>query len=66
MASKALRLWRNKALFAGSAILLLIVVLAVFAGWLSPHDPYVQDLANRTVPPVWDEKGSWLHPLGTD
>jgi peptide/nickel transport system permease protein len=66
MASKALRLWRNKALFAGSLILLLIVVLAVFAGLLSPHDPYVQDLANRTVPPVWDEKGSWLHPLGTD
>jgi peptide/nickel transport system permease protein len=66
MASRAQRLWRNKALFVGSAILLLIVVLAVFAGWLSPHDPYVQDLANRTVPPVWDEKGSWLHPLGTD
>ncbi len=60
------RLWRNKALSVGCFILLVIVVLAVFAGWLSPHDPYVQDLANRTVPPVWDAKGSWLHPLGTD
>jgi len=60
------RLLRNKALSVGCAILLLIVVLAVFAPWLSAHDPYVQDLARRTVPPVWYEKGSWVHPLGTD
>jgi peptide/nickel transport system permease protein len=27
----------------------------------------VQDLANRSVPPFWNaDKGSWLHPLGTD
>lgn len=64
--SLAARLLRNKALAVGWVILLVIVVLAVFAGVLSPHDPYVQDLANRTVPPVWDAKGSWLHPLGTD
>ena len=40
--------------------------MAVFAPWLAPHDPYAQNLANRTVPPVWDAKGSWTHPLGTD
>jgi peptide/nickel transport system permease protein len=62
----AARLSRNKALLVGSFILLAIVLLAVFASLLSPYDPYVQDLANRTVPPVWDAKGSWLHPLGTD
>ena len=66
MAVFATRLWRNKALFAGSFILLAIVLLAVFASFVSPYDPYAQDLANRTVPPVWDAKGSWLHPLGTD
>jgi peptide/nickel transport system permease protein len=60
------RLLQNKALAVGGAILLLIVVLAVFAGWLSPYDPYIQDLANRTVPPVWYDQGSWIHPLGTD
>ena len=32
----------------------------------APYDPYVQDLANRTVPPVWYDQGAWLHPLGTD
>ena len=66
MAVFATRLLRNKALLVGCGILLVIVVLAVFAPWLSPHDPYVQDLANRTVPPLWEEKGSWTHPLGTD
>ena len=66
MAVFATRLWRNKALFVGSFVLLAIVLLAVFASLVSPYDPYVQDLANRTVPPVWDAKGSWLHPLGTD
>lgn len=60
------RLSRNKALMFGGGILLIMVVLAIFAPWLSPHDPYAQDLVNRTVPPFWYAKGSWLHPLGTD
>ena len=60
------RLGRNKALMFGGGILLIMVCLALFAPWLSPHDPYAQDLVNRTVPPFWYDKGSWLHPLGTD
>lgn len=62
----ARRIWRNKAVVVGGGLLLAIMVLALFAPWLSPHDPYVQDLTHRTVPPVWYESGSWLHPLGTD
>ena len=60
------RFLASKALVFGGGILLVIVVLAVFAPLFSPHDPYVQDLANRTVPPVWTAQGSWVHPLGTD
>ena len=60
------RLRRNKALLAGGGILLVIVLIALLAPWISPHDPYFQDLAYRTAPPVWYEKGTWLHPLGTD
>lgn len=60
------RLRPNKALTVGGGLLLVILVLAIFAPWLSPHDPYLQDLAYRTVPPVWYDKGVWLHPLGTD
>jgi len=60
------QLLKNKALVAGGGVLLAIVVLAVFAPLFAPYDPYVQDLAHRTVPPVWYDQGAWLHPLGTD
>jgi len=57
---------KNMALYVGCGLLLFIVFCAIFAPWLSPHDPYVQDLTNRTVPPIWYEAGTWAHPLGTD
>jgi peptide/nickel transport system permease protein len=60
------RLRRNTALLLGGGILLIIVLIALFAPWLSPHDPYAQNLAARSVPPVWYPKGSWAHPFGTD
>jgi peptide/nickel transport system permease protein len=60
------RLIRNPAFAFGAGILLLIVLAAVLAPWLAPHDPYTQNLNNRTVPPIWDAKGTWEHPLGTD
>jgi peptide/nickel transport system permease protein len=62
----ARRVWKNKAVVVGGGLLLLVVFIALAAPWIAPYDPYAQDLANRTVPPFWYEKGSWLHPLGTD
>jgi peptide/nickel transport system permease protein len=50
----------------GAIILIFIVGVALFAPLLAPHDPYAQDLSLRLVPPVWDESGTWAHPLGTD
>lgn len=60
------RLIANKAFVVGAGLLLLIVAIALLAPWLSPHDPYQQNLQARTVVPVWYEAGSWAHPLGTD
>jgi len=64
------------------AILLLVLVLpAIFAELITPHDPLIGSLSNRLVPPVWVEAdsfeiagmgvietpgGSWEHILGTD
>ncbi|TXL67068.1 ABC transporter permease [Zeimonas arvi] len=62
----ARRIWRNKAVTVGAGLLLLTLFVALFAPWLAPHDPYFQDLTNRTVPPFWHEAGTWTHPLGTD
>jgi len=42
------------------------VLMAILAPLLSPSSPYEQSLRNRLKPPVWDERGSWTHPLGTD
>jgi peptide/nickel transport system permease protein len=69
-ASPGMRLARRflgqKAFIIGAGILTVIIVLALLAPLISPHDPYAQNLAFRNVPPVWYAKGSWLHPLGTD
>jgi peptide/nickel transport system permease protein len=50
----------------GGGIVAAAVLMAIFAPWLAPHDPYRQDLMFRLIPPVWNERGLWAHPLGTD
>lgn len=60
------RVFEYPALTAGLSLLGLIFAVALFAPWLAPHDPYMQDLLHRTVPPVWYAGGSWTNPLGTD
>jgi peptide/nickel transport system permease protein len=49
-----------------TVIILLFVLVAILANVLSPADPYEQSLRLRFKPPVWEEGGSWTHPLGTD
>ena len=60
------RALRHTGLVIGTAILLAIVLGAIFAPVLSPYDPYEQDLLKRMEPPVFLEGGTWEHPLGTD
>ncbi|HWB66096.1 MAG TPA: ABC transporter permease [Mycobacteriales bacterium] len=50
---------------AGALFLLIVVLCAIFAGLIAPHDPNSQDLANRLARPVFFG-GHWNHPLGTD
>lgn len=50
----------------GVVILGTIMLLAILAPLISPHDPYAQDVSTRLVPPLWQHKGSWEHLLGTD
>jgi peptide/nickel transport system permease protein len=68
--SAAIRLWRrikgHKGLLIGTGLFLVIVFVALTAPLISPHDPYDQNLTNRLIPPVWYERGTWLHPFGTD
>ncbi|MCZ4291597.1 ABC transporter permease [Hoeflea alexandrii] len=50
----------------GALIVLVFTIWAVFAPFLAPADPYVQNLANRLAPMIWQDGGSWDHILGTD
>ena len=47
-------------------IVTAFVLAALLAPLLAPADPYEQSLRLRFRPPVWEERGSWSHPLGTD
>ena len=48
------------------SLLALFIVAGVFAPVLAPYPPNQQSLTNRLRPPVWLERGTWDHPLGTD
>jgi len=54
------RFVRNRLAIVGGALVLVFVVCAVFAPWLSPLDPLRQSLPEKRQPP------SWRHLLGTD
>jgi ABC-type dipeptide/oligopeptide/nickel transport system permease subunit len=53
-------------LWLGSAIVALLIVVAVFAPWIAPHDPIEQDLLSAQLPPVWMHGGDATYLLGTD
>jgi peptide/nickel transport system permease protein len=60
------RIFGHGGFVIGATVLVLIVLMALLAPIISPHDPYDQDLARRLIPPIWHDKGVWAHPLGTD
>lgn len=44
----------------------VVMLLAVAAPLVAPHDPVDAELANSMRPPMWIEGGSATYPLGTD
>ena len=60
------RILRHKGVMVGGTVIAVIILIAILAPALTPHDPYAQSLIRRLRPPVWIEGGSWAHPLGTD
>ncbi|WP_417843489.1 ABC transporter permease [Thalassospira sp.] len=60
------RIFGHRGLMFGGVVLAAICIVALLAPVLAPHDPYGQNLLARMQPPVWFDKGTWDHPLGTD
>jgi ABC-type dipeptide/oligopeptide/nickel transport system permease subunit len=53
-------------LWVGGAIVLTLIIVALFAPWIAPHDPIEQDLLSAQLPPVWMQGGDTAYLLGTD
>lgn len=62
--------WRsfahNKGAVAGLVFFAFVVLCALLAGVLAPHDPVEQYRDALLTPPMWQEGGSARFPLGTD
>src|SRR5690606_15187845 len=56
----------NKGALAGFCFLVLMVLAAVLAPWLAPHDPLMQFRDHMLQPPAWQDGGSMSYLLGTD
>ncbi|WP_172332044.1 ABC transporter permease [Mangrovicoccus sp. HB161399] len=59
-------LWKDKAAFLGFSFLVLVLLVAIFAPALAPHDPAAQSVLARMKPPAWTARGLPEHLLGTD
>ncbi len=56
----------NKGAMAGLATVLAMLLLALLAPWLAPHDPLATNSAIALKPPFWQTGGALSYPLGTD
>jgi dipeptide transport system permease protein len=56
----------NRGAVAGLVFMVALVLVAVFAPLVAPHDPGVQNRAALLVPPFWEAGGSATYLLGTD
>lgn len=60
------RFLKNKLSIVGLIITIVVVLAALFAPQLTPHDYVGQDLTRSLLPPFWNEGGDTRYPLGTD
>ncbi|MEQ9606803.1 MAG: ABC transporter permease subunit [Kiloniellaceae bacterium] len=56
----------NNGAVAGLAVVVLLILLAIFADVVAPHSPIQQYREHFLQPPVWMDGGSWEFVLGTD
>jgi dipeptide transport system permease protein len=56
----------NKGAVVGLFVFAALVLIALAAPLIAPHEPYQQYRDALLLPPAWVEGGSWAFPLGTD
>ncbi len=53
-------------LWLGATLVGILVLTALLAPWIAPHDPIEQDLMSAQLPPAWINGGEPAYLLGTD
>jgi peptide/nickel transport system permease protein len=61
-----MRIHFQKRVWFGAAVIGLLLLCAIFARWVAPHDPLDQDLMAASLPPAWSADGDAAHVFGTD
>ena len=64
--SLTLFLLRRKSALIGLVASMVIVLVAIFAPMISPHDPLEHNIPKMFLPPIWEKGGNPEHLLGTD
>lgn len=67
--SRIARAWsftRRYPVLPVSILIIVLIIPAIFADIIAPHDPNAGNLRARLLPPAWLDGGDWNFPLGTD
>lgn len=56
----------NRGAVIGLWFFVAVCLIAIFAGFIAPHDSIVQYRDSLLKPPVWQQGGEWRFLLGTD
>jgi dipeptide transport system permease protein len=56
----------NRGAVFGLTVVGAVVVIALAADFIAPHSPIEQFRDAVRAPPVWNPRGAWRFPLGTD
>jgi len=60
------RLARRRTALFGLGVVVVVLLAALFAPWLTPFDPLEQDINQRLKEPGWQTAAGRVHVLGTD
>jgi peptide/nickel transport system permease protein len=60
------RLARRRTAIFGLGVVVVVLLAALFAPWLTPFDPLEQDINQRLKEPGWQTAAGRIHMLGTD
>jgi len=57
---------KNKSALFGLCIITTLIIFALLATIIAPHNPIIQNLDNRLIPPPYSQGGNIAYIIGTD